>query len=121
MEDDEDWFGGHPIRHQSWVPSDRKGHRAPDQALRPRAERVLHVHTLHGGHEVIAAINGRQELERLAERRADLLLLDFTMPIMDRPALLQSDEATCAIPRHPGRGNELTPRKRRCGSRSRII
>ena len=50
-----------------------KGHRAPDQALRPRAERVLHVHTLHGGHEVITAINSRQGREPLAERHPDLV------------------------------------------------
>ena len=42
------------------------------------------------GHEVIMAVNGRQGLERLNERRPDLVLLDFMMPIMDGPALLRA-------------------------------
>jgi CheY-like chemotaxis protein len=42
------------------------------------------------GHEVITAVNGQQALERLSERRPDLVLLDFMMPIMDGPACLRA-------------------------------
>ena len=40
------------------------------------------------GYEVVTAANGRQGLERLAEVRADLVLLDMMMPIMGGPAML---------------------------------
>jgi CheY-like chemotaxis protein len=40
------------------------------------------------GYEVMTAANGRQGLERLAEARADLVLLDMMMPIMGGPAML---------------------------------
>ena len=40
------------------------------------------------GYEVVTAANGRQGLERLAEARADLVLLDMMMPIMGGPAML---------------------------------
>jgi CheY-like chemotaxis protein len=40
------------------------------------------------GYEVVTAANGRQGLERLAEARADLVLLDMMMPIMSGPAML---------------------------------
>jgi CheY-like chemotaxis protein len=42
------------------------------------------------GHDVVTAVNGRQGLERLGERRPDLVLLDFMMPIMDGPAMLRA-------------------------------
>ena len=51
---------------------------------------VLQSVLADSGHEVIMAINGRQGLERLSERRPDLVLLDFMMPIMDGPALLRA-------------------------------
>ena len=34
------------------------------------------------GYEVVTASNGRQGLERAKEKRPDLILLDFMMPIM---------------------------------------
>jgi CheY-like chemotaxis protein len=40
------------------------------------------------GYEVVTAANGRQGLERLAEARADLVLLDMMMPIMGGSAML---------------------------------
>ena len=40
------------------------------------------------GHEVVAASNGRQGLERAKTKRPDLILLDFMMPIMSGPSML---------------------------------
>jgi CheY-like chemotaxis protein len=51
---------------------------------------VLQSVLADAGHEVITAVNGQQALERLRERRPDLVLLDFMMPIMDGPALLRA-------------------------------
>lgn len=51
---------------------------------------VLQSVLADSGHEVITAINGKQALERLGERRPDLVLLDFMMPIMDGPAFLRA-------------------------------
>lgn len=42
------------------------------------------------GHEVITASNGRQGLERAKEKRPDLVLLDFMMPIMSGPSMLEA-------------------------------
>jgi CheY-like chemotaxis protein len=51
---------------------------------------VLEAALADAGHEVVTAMNGRQGLERLRERRPDLVLLDFMMPIMDGPAMLKT-------------------------------
>ena len=40
------------------------------------------------GYQVMIAANGRQGLEQLAETRADLVLLDMMMPVMNGPAML---------------------------------
>jgi len=40
------------------------------------------------GYSVTTAANGRQGLERLAEARADVVLLDMMMPVMNGPAML---------------------------------
>jgi CheY-like chemotaxis protein len=40
------------------------------------------------GYEVITASNGRQGLERAKQKRPDLVLLDFMMPIMGGPSTL---------------------------------
>ena len=40
------------------------------------------------GYSVTTAANGRQGLERLAEARADIVLLDMMMPVMGGPAML---------------------------------
>jgi CheY-like chemotaxis protein len=53
------------------------------------------------GHEIVIASNGRQGLERANERRPDLVLLDFMMPIMSAPSMLkamQEDPALRDIP-----------------------
>ena len=42
------------------------------------------------GHEVVTASNGRQGLERAKEKRPDLVLLDFMMPIMSGPVMLKA-------------------------------
>jgi DNA-binding response OmpR family regulator len=42
------------------------------------------------GHEVRSAINGRHGLQQLSQRRADLVLLDYLLPVMDGAALLKA-------------------------------
>jgi len=62
---------------------------------------VLEAALTDAGHEVMTAMNGRQGLERLRERRPDLVLLDLMMPIMDGTAMLKAireDPARCEIP-----------------------
>ena len=51
---------------------------------------VLQSVLTDAGHEVVTAVNGRQGLELLGKRRPDMVLLDFMMPIMDGPAMLQA-------------------------------
>jgi CheY-like chemotaxis protein len=51
---------------------------------------VLEAALADAGHDVVTATNGRQGLERLRERRPDLVLLDFMMPIMDGSAMLKA-------------------------------
>lgn len=45
------------------------------------------------GYRVIAAANGRHGLERLAEHGADLVILDFMMPILDGVAMAKAMKA----------------------------
>jgi CheY-like chemotaxis protein len=62
---------------------------------------LLEAALTDAGHEVVTAVDGRQGLERLRERRPDLVLLDFMMPIMDGAAVLKtlhSDPARRDIP-----------------------
>ncbi len=42
------------------------------------------------GHRVLAAINGRHGLEMLAAESAQLVFLDYMMPIMDGAAMLDA-------------------------------
>jgi CheY-like chemotaxis protein len=42
------------------------------------------------GHRVLAAVNGRQALERMAEARPDLVISDLMMPVMDGAALVRA-------------------------------
>ena len=49
------------------------------------------------GHRVIAAVNGRQGLERLREAAVDVVLLDFMMPILDGPGMLRTMQADTAL------------------------
>jgi CheY-like chemotaxis protein len=48
------------------------------------------------GYRVITAADGQQGLERLAETRPDLVLLDFMMPRMDGPAVAKAMRANRA-------------------------
>jgi CheY-like chemotaxis protein len=41
-------------------------------------------------YRVLTAANGKQGLERLAETRADIVLLDMMMPVMNGPAMLRA-------------------------------
>jgi len=53
------------------------------------------------GYHVTTAANGKQGLERLAEARADIVLLDMMMPVMNGPAMLgamAADPALSGIP-----------------------
>lgn len=49
------------------------------------------------GYDASVANNGRQGLDRLAERRADLVLLDTMMPTLDGPGMLAEMRATPAF------------------------
>ena len=40
------------------------------------------------GHRVLTAMNGRDGMAVLATERADLIFLDFMMPVMDGAAML---------------------------------
>jgi CheY-like chemotaxis protein len=44
------------------------------------------------GYPTAAALNGRQALERMAVERPSLVLLDYMMPVMNGPALLDAME-----------------------------
>ena len=50
-------------------------------------------------YEVVEACNGREALERIAERAPDLLLLDVQMPLLDGFAVLRQVRGD---PRFPG-------------------
>jgi CheY-like chemotaxis protein len=49
------------------------------------------------GHHVLAAVNGRQGLERLAREKVDLVLLDFMMPTLDGPGMFRAMRANPAL------------------------
>jgi len=51
---------------------------------------VLEAILTDAGHEVVTASNGRQGLERAREKRPNLVLLDFMMPIMSGPSMLKA-------------------------------
>lgn len=53
------------------------------------------------GFRVFISVNGRQALERIAEIRPHLIILDFMMPVMSGPATLEAlraDPMTTNIP-----------------------
>ncbi|HEX5280972.1 MAG TPA: response regulator [Micropepsaceae bacterium] len=53
------------------------------------------------GYRAVTAANGKQALDRIEETKPDLVLLDFTMPIMDGAATLKAltdNPATRDIP-----------------------
>ncbi len=39
------------------------------------------------GYRVVTAANGKQGIERIAEHRPDVVLVDFMMPVMDGPTM----------------------------------
>jgi CheY-like chemotaxis protein len=45
------------------------------------------------GYRVLVAANGRQGMERLADTKPDLIILDFMMPIMDGAAMAKAVRA----------------------------
>ena len=51
---------------------------------------VLEDVLLEAGYVVVTALNGREGLERLAETRPDLILLDLMMPVLDGPGMLRA-------------------------------
>lgn len=55
-------------------------------AIAELLEAVLAEH----GYRVVTAANGRQGLDRLAELRPDLVLVDFMMPILDGPGMVRA-------------------------------
>ncbi len=46
-------------------------------------QKILRLYLERDGYEVSAAANGRDALEALAQRPADLVLLDWMMPVQD--------------------------------------
>ena len=53
------------------------------------------------GHLVLTATNGKRGLEMLAEERANLVFLDYMMPVMDGAAMLGAMGANPALPAMP--------------------
>ena len=51
---------------------------------------VIEAILTDAGHEVVTASNGQQGLERAKEKRPDLVLLDFMMPIMGGSSTLKA-------------------------------
>lgn len=49
------------------------------------------------GYRVLTATNGKHGLEVLAEERADLVFLDYMMPVMDGAAVLRGMKADPAL------------------------
>jgi CheY-like chemotaxis protein len=49
------------------------------------------------GYRVLSAADGKEGLERLAEARPDLVMLDFMMPRMDGPSMAQAMRADAAL------------------------
>lgn len=53
------------------------------------------------GYRVVAAVNGRQGLQRLAEEAVDVVLLDYMMPILDGPGMFRAMQADPKLRRIP--------------------
>ncbi|WP_224245359.1 response regulator [Hyalangium gracile] len=53
------------------------------------------------GYRTVIALNGRQALEKMAAERPSLVLLDYMMPVMNGPAVLEAmkaDSLLSAVP-----------------------
>lgn len=62
---------------------------------------LLQVNLDMEGHEMVAAVDGREALDKVQEDRPDLILLDVMMPNVDGWQVaeqLKRDEATAGIP-----------------------
>jgi two-component system CheB/CheR fusion protein len=53
------------------------------------------------GYEVTVAANGREALDRLADRPADVVVLDLQMPVLDGFGALAEMRADGSLPRVP--------------------
>lgn len=62
---------------------------------------VLETALCDQGYCVRSAFNGKQALARLAERRPDLLIMDFMMPIMNGRQLLSAMAANAELAQIP--------------------
>jgi CheY-like chemotaxis protein len=51
---------------------------------------LLHAVLTDEGYHVLVAVNGRHGLELLAKEHADLVFLDYMMPVMDGAGLMRS-------------------------------
>ena len=65
------------------------------------------------GHRVLTAINGKHGLEVLAEEHADLVFLDYMMPVMTGAAMLAAHGGRSSPAAHPRRPHELNARSDR--------
>jgi DNA-binding response OmpR family regulator len=53
------------------------------------------------GYDVVIAINGKAGLASLAARRADLVIVDLMMPVMDGPAMIRHMKADPVLAKVP--------------------
>jgi two-component system cell cycle sensor histidine kinase/response regulator CckA len=68
----------------------------------PITRRMLRVALESEGYEVLEAANGRSALESAADRRPDLVVLDYVLPDMDGLALLAELRRRTGAPEIPG-------------------
>ena len=83
----------------------------PSQANRPKSEKrqeplillvddhelsreLLKTHLEMAGYDIIEAANGSEALEKLAEQRPDIVLLDILMPGIDGYEVCRPDSGT---------------------------
>jgi len=67
----------------------------------PRIVQLVDSMLSRAGYRVVSAANGREALERVAEAKPDLILLDILMPEIDGTVVAQTlreQEDTSAIP-----------------------
>lgn len=63
--------------------------------------RVLQMKLEQSGYQVVTAENGQEALERVAEEKPDLILMDQVMPVMDGLEALENlkgNQSTMQIP-----------------------
>jgi DNA-binding NtrC family response regulator len=89
----------HPQRLRSGLPG-QEGEEAPDEGATTKTivivddefgiADVLAASLFDLGFRVYTAANGKQGLQVLAEHDADLVLLDYMMPLLDGPGVLKA-------------------------------